>query len=96
LVELEATSPDDGFDIKTALSEVAVIFGADITTTAVDDDGWTISFEVEARDLEEALSFAAIRISASFAMTALPQWPLVALRVEDAEYAWINRGFESL
>ena len=78
LIELEAASTDDGFDIRAALTDVALLFGTDITTTAVDDEGWTITFEIEAHDLGEALLFAAIRVSASFVMTALPRWPLIS------------------
>jgi hypothetical protein len=96
-VELETASPDDEIDIQEMLDDSVRVLGADTTTAAVDVDGWTMRFEIDACDPMEALAFAIIRTLAAATLTRLPRWQVIAVRVLDAEFASATGGgFQSL
>jgi hypothetical protein len=92
-VQIETASPDDGIDIKEMVDGSVRLLGADTTTASVNDDGWTMRFEIEAHDPWEALGFAAIRTLMAAELTFLPLWRVVAIRVLDAEFtsdSWLG------
>jgi hypothetical protein len=96
IVELETASPDDGILVENAFKDSIRLLGGDLTTASVDLDGWVMRFEIEASDAQEALSFATIRTFAAAELARLPQWPIIAIQVLNAEYASATRrGFES-
>jgi hypothetical protein len=87
LVEFETASPDDGIYIREVLEDSIHLLGTEITTGSFDDDGWMMRFEIDASDPIDALNFAAMRVLATAELAHLPQWPIVAVRVFDVEYA---------
>jgi hypothetical protein len=95
-VEVETAAPDDGFDLQEIVDDSVRLLGSDTTNADFGDDGWIMQFEIDAIDPIEALTFAAARILAAADLAFLPLWPVVVVRVIDAELASAaSRGFES-
>ena len=95
-VEVETASPDDGIDVQQMVDESVRLLGVDTTTAAVNVDGWIMKFEIGACDPIEALIFATIRIVVAADLALLPLWPVVAMRVLNAEFASATgRGLET-
>jgi len=86
IVEFDSASPDGGDVDHTAFKNATRLLGSFASGT-INIDGWKIQFAVEARDIAEAYSIAAAKLSAASQESDLPEWPLIAGTVLDAEYS---------